>query len=115
MSSTTVIQHHMQEHLGLILTDKQADELWVECRKDLIQKFPDTVKVVERSDRSIDTLERGDLLDAIGRYLTGMNHPTNGESDYTKKEYAERIVSKVIELGYQEAPIDRSICKDIVI
>ena len=28
---------------------------------------------------------------------------------------AERIVSKVIELGYQEAPIDRSICKDIVI
>lgn len=99
-----VAEYHMRRYLWVQLTDEQAAALWEEMAEHLKKVgLRSTVREVATvTDGKLDTLPRGDVVDAIARVLTGGAHywPANGDSRATSEAFLEKIRAGVAARGY---------------
>lgn len=75
MATITDIKNEMHDWYGFKLTDQQVEEF--------LEKYPEAI--------NFDTLERETFADYIGKKVTGMEFPMNGDS----KEYKEKFYSEL--------------------
>lgn len=83
-----VVTYHLEKYLGLIASPERAEALWQELRAWLRKnRLRSSVQEIEGiaagANGSLDTLIRGDLLDAIAMVLTDgkFRWPLNAASE----------------------------------
>lgn len=99
-----VAEYHLRRYLWVQLTDEQAAALWLELQAQL-QKvgLQETVdEVATATNGKLDTLPRGDVLEAIAQVLTDGAHtwPCNGDSRATSDAFLEKLRAGVASRGY---------------
>lgn len=97
-----VVEFHMRTRLYRKLTLEQASSLWEEC-KAMLQKhdLQETVDECEESQGGgLDTLPRGDVLDALARVLAGRDWPMNMTGQAESDAFIEKLRTAIIERGY---------------
>ncbi len=88
-----VVEQLMRTKLFRQLTEAQAASLWVECKQALQDSdLQETVDECEESRTGgLDTLPRGDVLDALARILTGTTWPLNMTPDAEMAVFIEKL------------------------
>lgn len=70
----------------------KALSIWVKCKKDLLNDFPDTLREIEISSAgSLDTYDRDILRDVIGETITGNDWPSNGDGVTSMIEFIKEL------------------------
>lgn len=102
-----VTTFHAHKNLSLALTPDQAHVLWAQVRKQLIetglQESVTEIEEVGAGERgSLDTLIRGDFLDALALTLTDRNFrwPANCDSEAYVNGCMKLIKAAITERGY---------------
>lgn len=88
-------------------TAVQAKQLWDDVRAALeTHKNDFSVEIqsmLASTDGNLDTMERGDLMDAIGDVLAGMPWPLNGDRKATKFKFRTSVDEAMEKRGIQTA------------
>lgn len=92
--------------LGGTLGVPLAQALWAQVSEHLLaHDFPETVEAALQSSRGgLDTLERGDVLDAWGLVTVGRRWPLNGDSEEDAGEFLEALGTHLRERGALKLP-----------
>ncbi len=100
-----VAEYTLRRYCGVQLTEAQAQALWAELKQHLLaRRFRDTVQEAEESTTGgLDTLPRGDVLDALARVLTGLEWPLNMSSAEESRQFSDKFVAAIRERGYAPA------------
>lgn len=104
------VEYHARRYLELRLTEPQAAALWLEVEAELRRKgLGDTAQeMIESSTGSLDTLPRGDVLDALARTLTkgAFDWPINADRDSYAAQFVDAMRATIQERGYEFIPLD---------
>ncbi len=97
-----VIEYHMRRHCWRQLTETQAAALWQDCKAQLTKMgLRSSVKECEEATRgSLDTLIRGDVLDALALLFTGKRWPLNMTDDAETTQFNEAMRAALATRGY---------------
>lgn len=89
--------------LGYASNPALSEALWVKCRAHLESRSLDeTIEHIESAvGGSLDTLERGDLYDALGEVLVGRGWPLNGDPESISKKFSESLVKALHDIGFR--------------
>ncbi len=101
MTGATAIKQLMAR-MGFTLNDEQAALLWTECAEQLQTASGKKIiaSVQKNTTHSLDTLEREVLMDCIGRLLTGMVWPNNGDAASVSEEFYSKLAASFKVRGY---------------
>lgn len=101
-------EYHARRYLELQLTEPQAAALWLEIQADLKARgLGCTVREMKQIDTgSLDTLPRGDVLDALARLLTKgeFGWPANCDGEEHTRKFATAARDGIRERGYAFMP-----------
>jgi hypothetical protein len=102
MSGSKAIQEIMTK-FGYANSSSLNKQLWEKCRQHLSSRgLEDAIAHIESSESgNLDTLERGDLYDAIGLTLVGKHWPCNGDSEKASTAFLEALVKAFSEMGFR--------------
>lgn len=97
-----VVLRLMRTHLKRELTLEQAQTLWRECRAKLLTSgLRSTVRECESSeDGGLDTLPRGDVMDALAYALVSAPWPLYGDSTEEAEAVFQRIANELDKRRY---------------
>ncbi len=100
-----VVEHLLRTKLYRQLTEAQAVSLWDECKRALqASDLQETVDECEEScSGRLDTLPRGDVLDALARILTSTTWPLNMTSQAESAVFIEKLGQAFLARGYVRA------------
>lgn len=105
--ATGVAEYHMRRYVGVQLTEPQAASLWSEVEADLVRiGLPETVEEAQTSESGkLDTLPRGDVLDALARVLTkgAHNWPANCTPERETTAFVNALRNEVRARNYAPA------------
>jgi hypothetical protein len=98
-----VIDRIMRTMLGRALTEDQAKNLWIEVADHLLQKdLRETVDEAETSTNGrLDTLPRGDVLDAVAKVIAHRSWPCNMDSNEVSDRFAKAMGAGLSERNYK--------------
>lgn len=100
-----VIRHHLQKYCGRQLSDEQAQALWEAVRAWLLGAgLESTIQEVLASEASLDTLPRGDMLEALAQTLVGQAWPCYGDGRAASERFGIRMQDAMAARGYALAP-----------
>lgn len=104
------VEYHARRYLELRLTEPQAAALWLEVEADLRGKGLGSTaqEMIESTTGSLDTLPRGDVLDALARTLTKgeFDWPINADRDDHTDRFADAMRTAINERGYEFIPLE---------
>jgi hypothetical protein len=98
-----VVEYMMRRNCWRELTEAEATALWQECKAQLVKmRLRSTVRACEQSDDGgLDTLERGDVLDALALLFTNMRWPLNMDGEEGFNKFAEVMGPELRKRGYK--------------
>lgn len=97
-----VVEYHLRARCKRHLTQEQAQALWVEIKDRLTTVgLAETVEEAEESTTGrLDTLPRGDVLDAVATVLCGHAWPCNMDSEAVFDAFVRSMTSAMNARGY---------------